>query len=133
MRPTGIAHKTMLPPKAHYSLLLFIWQVHHFSSADLCSFPPRPLGGDFKVLTLFPKKVVKYFCHPGFHLWGSETAECNAEVGWSRGPQCLVDFGLRKLATASSNGLEAEIPLQGKWNTKHSGESCLWNSTLPNF
>ena len=34
-----------------------------------CSFPPKPLGGSFKVLKLMPRKTVKYFCHNGYHLW----------------------------------------------------------------
>ena len=48
-------------------------------SVSPCAFPPKPLGGNFKVLKLYPRKSIKYFCDPGFHLWGQEIVECDPE------------------------------------------------------
>jgi hypothetical protein len=40
-----------------------------------CAFPPIPEGGYFKVLNLYPRKIVQYFCHEGYHLWGGQNEE----------------------------------------------------------
>ena len=96
-------------------------------SNSLCTFPPKPLGGNFKVLKLYPRKSVKYFCDPGFHLWGQEIVECNPDQGWpnndkkSSSSVCLVDSALNKLAYSSSSGKSAIIPLKRKKYSRHSG------------
>ena len=90
-----------------------------------CAFPPKPLGGDFKVIKLLPLKTIRYFCHPGFHLWGEEIAICDPKIGWQDlKVECLVDVANHKLAL-SSNSLKADLPLQGKWHTKN----CFKTST----
>ena len=95
---------------------------------SLCTFPPKPLGGNFKVLKLYPRKSVKYFCDPGFHLWGQEIVECNPDQGWpnndkstSSSSVCLVDSALNKLAYSSSSGKSAIIPLKRKKYSRHAG------------
>ena len=97
-----------------------------------CSFPPKPLGGSFKVLKLIPRKTVKYFCYQGYHLWGDEVVECDPEIGWQQkeySVQCLVDVALNKIAFSSTTRLENGPlqPLGGSWNTKHKG---LFRKTL---
>lgn len=95
-----------------------------------CAFPPKPLGGDFKVIKLLPLKTIRYFCHPGFHLWGEEIAICDPEEGWEKlKVECLVDVADHKLALSSTSKSKADLPLQGKWHTKHQGKNCFRTST----
>ena len=94
------------------------------SVKNKCHFPPKPLGGDFKVIKLVPQKTIRYFCHPGFHLWGQEISSCDPEIGWPKKPnvECLVDAARGRLATSSSSKARAFLPIQGKWETKHEGQ-----------
>ena len=88
-----------------------------------CQFPPKPLGGHFKVLKLVPFKTIRYFCNPGFHLWGEEILSCDPKIGWGQGQnvQCLVDAARGRLSTSSTSKSRAFLPIQGKWGTKHEG------------
>ena len=90
-----------------------------------CVFPPISEGGDFKVISLFPRKVIKYFCNPGFHFWGQEVIECDPDQGWlgSLGT-CLVDSSLNKIAYSSSSGVDANVPIrqnnfEGNYHFQH--------------
>ena len=94
------------------------------SSVNPCTFPPKPLGGNFKVLKLYPRKSIKYFCDPGFHLWGQEFVECDPDQGWPNNVEssfCLVDSALNKLAYSSSSGKRAIIPLKKGKYSRHAG------------
>ena len=78
-----------------------------------------------KVISLFPRKVIKYFCNPGFHFWGQEVIECDPDQGWlgSLGT-CLVDSSLNKIAYSSSSGVDANVPIrqnkfEGNYHFQH--------------
>ena len=77
------------------------------------------------MLKLYPRKIVKYFCYPGFHLWGQDIVECDPEnPTWPKNGtfvNCLVDSALNKIAFASSSGLKALIPLNNAKYSKHKG------------
>ena len=95
-----------------------------------CAFPPKPLGGDFKVIKLLPLKTIRYFCHPGFHFWGEEIASCDPEIGWEKlKAECLVDVANHKLALSSTSKTTAPLPLQGQWHSNHQGKNCFKTNT----
>ena len=82
------------------------------SVSTICTFPPKPLGGNFKVLKLYPRKVVKYFCHPGFHLWGQDIVECDPDQGWYSISHHIKFWRFREVLNTVRAPIEAPSPIQ---------------------
>lgn len=106
------------------------------SSEEICSFPPQILGGQFKVLSLVPKKSVKYSCQKGYFLWGQEILQCDPVLGWPNiKAQCLVDSAQNKVAFSSNSDHEkAARPILGSRKNgcfrAESEQSAWWSVDL---